>query len=48
MKRIADDLGEKYSLVQIDDKYRDLFNGYDIEVANYPLRGKSIDLTVYI
>lgn len=51
IKLIADELGEKYSLVYIDLKwciYRDLFNGFDIEIANHRIKGKPINLTVYV
>lgn len=51
IKLIADALGEKYSLVYIDLKwciYRDLFNGFDIEIANHRIKGKPINLTVYV
>ena len=51
MQMIADALGEKYSLVYIDLKwciYRDLFNGFDIEIANHRVKGKPIHLTVYV
>ena len=51
MQMIADALGEKYSLVYIDLKwciYRDLFNGFDIEIANHRVKGKPINLTVYV
>ena len=51
IKLIADALGEKYSLVYIDLKwciYRDLLNGFDIEIANHRIKGKPINLTVYV
>lgn len=51
MQMIVDELGEKYSLVYIDLKwciYRDLLNGFDIEIANHPVKGKPINLTVYV
>ena len=51
MQMIVDALGEKYSLVYIDLKwciYRDLFNGFDIEVANHRVKGKPINLTIYV
>ena len=51
MQMIVDALGEKYSLVYIDLKwciYRDLLNGFDIEVANHRVKGKPINLTVYV
>ena len=51
MQMIVDALGEKYSLVYIDLKwciYRDLFNGFDIEIANHRVKGKPIHLTIYV
>lgn len=51
MQMIVDELGQKYSLVYIDLKwciYRDLLNGYDVEIANYPVKGKPINLKVYV
>ena len=51
MQMIVDALGEKYSLVYIDLKwciYRDLLNGFDIEIANHRVKGKPINLTVYV
>ena len=51
MQMIADALGAKYSLVYIDLKwciYRDLFNGFDIEIANHRVKAKPINLTVYV
>lgn len=51
IKLIVDALGEKYSLVYIDLKwciYRDLLNGFDIEIANHRVKGKPINLTVYV
>lgn len=51
MQMIVDALGEKYSLVYIDLKwciYRDLSNGFDIEIANHRVKGKPINLTIYV
>ena len=51
IQMIAHELGEKYSLVYIDLNwciYRDLFNGFDIEIANHRIKGKPINLTVYM
>ena len=50
MKQLAATLGNQYNLMYIDDAwclYRDLGNGYDIEVNMGKTKKKSLNATVY-
>lgn len=51
IKEIAKELGDKYCLKVIDCEwcvYRDLKNGYDIEVSGLNNRRKTMNATVYV
>ena len=51
IKKVADALGKHYTLMRIDEDwclYRDLGNGYDIEVNLRGTRKISIQATIYV
>ena len=51
IKKVVDALGEQYTLMRIDEDwclYRDLGNGYDIEVNLHGTKKLTLNATVYV